>query len=438
MNCAECKERLVDYIEGTLDCEASDVAAHLEQCPTCRAELEELQSLCGRLSRPAQQASTRQWDAAVMDRIMVTQATELRRLKMRKQIRIFGLSAAGLAAAACLILFVVLAPTQDQRASAAEVMARAASQASGLNSVHLKCRMRTLPADNFSLVGVAYDFVDIDVWKQFGDPVQYRIEKPGRVLVSDGKSTVMLLKPNIAVKGPAGANFDAGWLRDLADVEKLLTVQLRETLARKGDMTVKHEEVGGKKKLIVTVEVKATNVGEYLRNKFIDTANTRRVFQFDDSTGRLEEMRIFIREKDKDVSVFEVTAIDYDPQLAASTFSLELPKDVAWAGEPTSLPDNEKYTKMTPKEVAKAFFEACGKEDWEEAAKFWPMPLNDQFKKYLGGMTVVKLGEPFQAAPYGGWFVPYEIKLKGGDTRKHNLAVRNDNPGKRYVVDGGL
>jgi len=138
------------------------------------------------------------------------------------------------------------------------------------------------------------------------------------------------------------------------------------------------------------------------------------------------------------VPVFEVTAIDYDPQLPASIFSLELPKDVVWDGQPTSLPDNEKYAKMTPKEVATAFFEACAKEDWAEAAKFWPMPLNDRFKKGLGGMTVVKIGEPFQAAPYGGWFVPYEIKLKRGENRKHNLAVRNDNPAKRYVVDGGI
>lgn len=49
-----------------------------------------------------------------------------------------------------------------------------------------------------------------------------------------------------------------------------------------------------------------------------------------------------------------------------------------------------------------------------------------------------KLGEPFEAWPYGGWFVPYEIRLPNGDVRKWNLAVRNDNPAHRYVVDGGL
>jgi hypothetical protein len=98
---------------------------------------------------------------------------------------------------------------------------------------------------------------------------------------------------------------------------------------------------------------------------------------------------------------------------------------------------------MTPKETAKAFFEACAKEDWEEAAKFWgTTPITEPIKRYLGGLTLVSLGEPFQSAGYAspgkGWFVPYEIKLKMGVVKKFNLAVRNDNPAGRYVVDGGI
>jgi hypothetical protein len=66
------------------------------------------------------------------------------------------------------------------------------------------------------------------------------------------------------------------------------------------------------------------------------------------------------------------------------------------------------------------------------------MPLTADFKKHLGGLEIVELGEPFQAKPYGGWFVPYEIRFQGGRVQKHNLALRNDNAAKRYVIDGGL
>ena len=357
---------------------------------------------------------------------------------MRKRIQFISAGAAGAAAAACVILFVFLGPMKDQRAMAAEVMAKAASQASGLKSVHLKCRMRTLPKDNFSVVGPTYDFVEIDVWKQFGDPAKYRIEKPGRVLVCDGESTVMLTKPNHAVKGPAGANFDAAWLRDLADLERVLSDQLRDSLASKGDMSVKHEELEGKPKLTVTVEVKAADAGDYMRNKFLMTADTRRVFQFDAGTKRLEAMKIVLHAKEQDVLVFEVTRIDYDPQLAEAVFALELPKDVVLASQPTTLPDNQKYASMKPKQAAEAFFEACAKEDWDEAQKFWGAKVDDPIKKYLGGLKVVSIGEPFQSKPYLGWFVPYEIIMKSGETKKHNLSVRNDNPAKRWIVDGGL
>ena len=50
----------------------------------------------------------------------------------------------------------------------------------------------------------------------------------------------------------------------------------------------------------------------------------------------------------------------------------------------------------------------------------------------------ISLGEPFQSAGYAGWFVPYEIKLKSGGTKKHNLAIRNDNPAHRFQFDGGI
>jgi len=33
---------------------------------------------------------------------------------------------------------------------------------------------------------------------------------------------------------------------------------------------------------------------------------------------------------------------------------------------------------------------------------------------------------------------PYEIKFKSGKSKKFNLAVRNDNPAKRWMVDGGF
>jgi RNA polymerase sigma factor (sigma-70 family) len=111
-----------------------------------------------------------------------------------------------------------------------------------------------------------------------------------------------------------------------------------------------------------------------------------------------------------------------------------------------------RYTGMTPEQAAKTFFEACSREDWTEAAKFCEpgngYPVGDKFKNklevrnYLGGLQVVSLGKPFRGwiggMKYGGVYVPYEIRLKNGRVEKWQVAIRCDNPDKRWYIDGGL
>ncbi len=64
--------------------------------------------------------------------------------------------------------------------------------------------------------------------------------------------------------------------------------------------------------------------------------------------------------------------------------------------------------------------------------------VTPRMKKWLGGLEIVSIGKSFKSGRYPGRFVPYEIKFKSGKTKKFNLAVRNDNRAKRWVVDGGL
>jgi RNA polymerase sigma factor (sigma-70 family) len=117
--------------------------------------------------------------------------------------------------------------------------------------------------------------------------------------------------------------------------------------------------------------------------------------------------------------------------------------------------DNAGYmqqTGTTPEQAARTFFEACGREDWTEAAKFWPPemlakypPFPDQFKSSYGGLEIVSLGKPFKGkviewknAEYAGVYVPYEIRLKGGEIKKWQLAIRCDNRERHWYWDGGM
>ena len=198
----------------------------------------------------------------------------------------------------------------------------------------------------------------------------------------------------------------------------------------------------GEKKVILTIEAKAgVPENQYLRNKFFNDSDTRRVYRFDVKTQRLEGFDVYLHRPDGDVLIWTTERIEYDRPIDPTVFTLELPKNVAEYKVQERVPDNEKYEKMTPKEAARAFFEACGREDWNEVAKFCSH-VDERFKEALGGLKIVRLGEPFQskgyASPAKGSFIPYEIMLKNGAVRKHNLAMRKDNPANRYVVDGGL
>jgi hypothetical protein len=62
----------------------------------------------------------------------------------------------------------------------------------------------------------------------------------------------------------------------------------------------------------------------------------------------------------------------------------------------------------------------------------------EQIKEYIGGLKIVSIGEPFKMGEFPGWYVPYKIRFKNGLVQDWDLKIRNDNPVKRYIFDGGL
>ena len=148
---------------------------------------------------------------------------------MRKRLRVLGLSGA-MAATIAVLLVGSLLFTQPAAAekSAAEVLAQGAEAVPNPATVHIVAKMRTIGHDNFSMIGAEYDFVPVEIWKQFGDKPKWRVEKPGRVAVMDGASTVMLIRPDYVVQFPQASQgaFDTGWLLALTNVQDMVTHEL--------------------------------------------------------------------------------------------------------------------------------------------------------------------------------------------------------------------
>jgi hypothetical protein len=441
MNCHECQELLRLQAEGVLDEATSKRAAeHLAQCDACRAEEQSIRALHRRLVAAGNVPLQKGLDQRVMTEIQNRQVVLARRLKMRRCIEIL----AGAAIAAALLVSVTWAVLEHGgvRASAAEVVARGAQAASNLKSIYIKCRMRTLPGDNFQNLALDQKLVDVELWKSYGPPLKWRIEKPGRFAVMNGQQTALVMGGKYGVKfdRPSEAAFDTVWLHRLAAVDKVLAAELADATAAGYDtMTERRADSKNDAQERVRVDVRTNDkVGDYLKNKVLSASDMRREYVFDRATGRLAAAKFYCRDKQRDVLALEIVEIKYDPAIEDSRYEIQSPDAIAWSRDPERLPDNEKYEKLTPAEAARAFFNACAAKDWDEAAKFWPLPLEEEVKQDLGGLKIISLGKPFQAKPYGGWFVPYEIRLPSGRVQKHNLALRNDNPAKRYVVDGGL
>jgi len=330
-------------------------------------------------------------------------------------------------------------------ASAAEVLAEAAQAVCNLRSVHIKARMRTDPYDNFASINLDRRLVSLELWKQVDDNnvTRWRYEKPGRVMVTEGEdwdNSVLLIRGEHACKwkGPGGS---VGDLKRLLDVDKVLDSEIQRAEDRSSRFTLTNEKgFFGRNKLVLTIDANAQGdfTNDWCKNKYITNSDNRRIYTFDPKTKLLERLKIYIYPSEKQkVLAFEIRQIEYNIDIDPKLFTLKVPKDAIWYEEPKDL--GEKYQQMGSKEVAQAFFEAFANKNWDEVVKFWTVSaVSEDTKRYYGELEIIRIGEPFKSGLYPGWFVPYEIRLKNGTIQKHNLAVRNDNPAKRYVVDGGF
>lgn len=442
MNCADCRDNFVACAEGLLDRqEELQCKAHLESCAHCRAEYGEFARLQQQLLARGQAAAGVSLVHTVMRRVHREQFTPERETIMSRLFKNrwgWGLGAAATAAA---VLAVILLTTPKVQAKALEVMTKGAQAVAKLTSIHLRGQVRSAPQDNFSAIMPEQDFVTIELWKQFEPALKWRVDKPGRTALMDGQSTLLFIKPDYAAKVAQASSsaFDTQWLHEMANLSQTLETELNAIKARGWPVTLTQEQgADGKSKSVISVEAKSgLGAADYLNNKFFSSADTRRDYVFDNQSELLESVKVYLHSATGDQLVFSLDEIEYNTPIDPAVFQLQLPANVTMAGEMPTLPDNAKYAAMTSEQAARALFDACSREDWTEAAKFIN-PLPDSLKQYLGGLKVVSIGAHFTSAGNEAQFVPYEITLKNGEVKKHNLSLKRDQNTSRWYFDGGI
>lgn len=449
MNCPECQQHLIAHMEGLLDGRREgDLVTHLQACPTCQSEATEHAGLRERLDASGKTFARRTVLTSVMDRIVQQPPMQLRKITMQKR---YGKAGLGLAVAAAIAAaFIPWSGSPKGEATAAQVFAQAIEALSDLQSVYIKLNVRTIPHDNFASIATEYPFAPHEMWKEFGDTPKYRVEKPGRTAAMDGESSVLLInvadQRYLGNKSGPDANF-VGWMKRLLDVDQVLNLERRSAERNGWDLQLTKETgPDGYPKLVVTVEAKALGdfANDWMKNKTISASDQRRVYRFDADTKRLEDLELWVHGEEEDVLVLDIVEIVYDPKIDSVLWTLDVPQGTIWHKKPEVLPDNDKYVRMPPEEVARTFFQALADQDWDEALKFYPWSdFSPATADTYGGLTILSIGKPFQSGDYPGWFVPYVVQLKTGwlgfgAIKRHNLALNNTHGAGRYVVDGGF
>lgn len=435
MNCAAAKQQWSENL-GDLQHPLTDsLRQHLAECPECRKCFEQEQKLFHAI-RPQQRMTASQHFKERVMNVIVAEETKEREQK-KWQIKPLPRWAFVAVLTTLLISTAAMLPRGLRlfQSPSLRLLAQSVQAMSHIRTVHMVGRMRTLPGDNFELIGTSYGFVPIELWREFGEPSRWRIEKTGRVVVMDGaQSTLYITAGHQAMKASPDAGF-VDSLKTLLEPEQIL--QAEQQAASKGGSELSETESGGIITLTVHQKAKGNFSDPWARNKSIAESDHTSVYRFDAESKRLKELYVFVNINGGKIEVLEITDFRYDEPLPSSLFTLSLPADVNWLQTPAEMKASS-TSFIGPRDVAEFFFKSLASKDWSAMQQVVPQSvIQDSVKEFYGGLQILSIDEPVQSGLYPGYFVPYNIRLPNGKKRSSRLAVRNDNPEHRWYVDGG-
>jgi hypothetical protein len=347
--------------------------------------------------------------------------------------------------AAILLVFLAIIPIFgpkifETNAKAMSLLNNSMDALLNIKSLIINYQVRSISGDNLDLIDIKGDFIDYTLYKEFTPIEKWRIEKPGTALVMDGyKQYLYKEQAGIGYVGNLKTNF-VDWLKILLDPEKILQEEKSEAAKHNNDYSIEKTN----SETVLTVKAKALgNFKDTFRlNKSIHESNTRRVYHFDKTTNRLNALEIFVNENGNEIQILKIDEIKYDEPIAPEKFKIILPEGMNWVemNELSPKAENASIAK-TAEEATKLWWESLSKEDWPTVYKLNPSCEKsadlESNKEYYGKSQIISIGTSFKSGLYPGKFVPYKVKLKSGEILGSNLCVRNDNPQKAWMIDGG-
>jgi hypothetical protein len=315
----------------------------------------------------------------------------------------------------------------------AQVLEPVAAATGQAKALHLTLRLRSRPGENFEFVNLGGKPQTVEAWVRWplgnGDVGRVRVQKSDLLYAFDGKKTVFYRPEGREVWSAEGGQphlelfWPAAWLQSLLKSPP------------EAAQVLEQKESGGKGRLVLAWK------GEPVTGRapaFFEEFDREAEIEWDLANKHLLAFNRWVLAQGERVLYSELASIEYLPDLGDEVFRLDIPADARPAGVQAADPALDA---LEPRAAAERFWQASLAGDWKMVEIFCPSPHGVDWLKDNQPQELIFLGEPFRTGGYAGVYIPYRVRLGGhsrGRVAEGNLALRNDNPFKRWVWDGGL
>jgi hypothetical protein len=382
MNCAECRDNLVAYVEGLLDGEVGgEVERHLKDCPACRAEAAEVTRLRDRLRANGRALAGGSLQAAVMARVAGERTIRLRRAAMRKRYGKVGLSV--LAAAAVMGVVVLWSTMWSGTGGAAYAIEQTIEANRRLRSIHI----RVEPSGQ----GLSEAWVELD---DNGQLLQLRADFPQtedgpKVTVWRAEKAEVWFKAKNVVAVLREKDVLAHFPGMLQAFDPIYLMESLDRAERAGEVTIETDEPSGAEQRIRLIETPH------------DGSGWREVYWIDPRTKLLQEKERYHLEGDEYRLVSRCEYLEYNQPIDPAVFRLDVPDDVIRVDQTTQevgLAKGDLTDEQVSVEVVRQFFEALIADDYDKAGKLAggvPGPkLREALARDFTYVRIVSIGTP--------------------------------------------
>ncbi|MHC4721916.1 MAG: anti-sigma factor family protein [Planctomycetota bacterium] len=448
MNCQDCKEHLIEYIEELLEGQQKEaVALHLADCPNCRAEAVRMTDLRKRLLQNGQTFAETDLEGAVFDRIVRSQHLKIK--EIRKTNRQFNLwriimksRITKFATAAAVIIIAVLGITFLEESTPT---AYAIEQ-----TIHAYNTIRFLYVKEFK----ANHDEPLEFWIKSDD--QGGIEKaryylPEHVSPEDGSKLITW--------SPAKAELffkrkNSYLIFQSKRIEGMMQYFLQQSQPKLVMEKLLEDQEAG----IVDIDIqRPQEKHKPVAITVTDKAKPRKtIYYINQATDLITFVDIYEIKDNRDVLLSTTEYYDYNVPIDEKMFSIadEVPEDVTkvdWLNQLIGIPQADMTDEQAAIETVRQFFQALADHDYTKAGLIFSGVSADKVKEYFGQLNVTKVISVGPTTPYPlcgehSFSVSCEVELTApdGQNRSRKFGSVKARCGDdemhpdRWIIHGGI